>query len=543
MKTLNRRTFLKSALGGAFAATTLGCDLFKGGVAGDRPMNLLYIMTDQQPTGTLGCYGNPLDPTPHLDRLAQSGIRFTNCYIGAYACSPSRATLLTGRYPQGHGVYTNNVKLADDIPTLGTIMKASGRDTAYFGKSHLEGATYRDVPGGQSIAEDGQSYYVPFNNGHWYMKPVREEKGFRFERVEGGKGEDFPQLGFDTWAGGWKDYRAYLRDVGLGELVDKHPMVGNHYDIPNTTEDKHQYSLIPEEHHMEAFFTKKALDFLASRQSYPQPFCLAISYFGPHLPVAPPRPWDKKYSLDQIVLPDNYYDLLEGKPESLKNNQRCYVLPKWSEEQFKDYTLRYFGYSAYIDFQIGRVLDALKQYGLADNTIVIFTTDHGDMVAAHGCIFKIGTGYEELANTPFVMRVPGFGAAGTTAEGLINTADMLPTVMDLLGLPADPSMHGRSFKSALQSPTSPFRDRVFSHWGPRSFLTFDCEWKYQLHWGGDMDELYNLNDDPGEMKNLFAHAKYRDIKEKSRQAILDWLRDTEHPYAETIAKDSAEGLL
>ena len=113
-------------------------------------------------------------------------------------------------------------------------------------------------------------------------------------------------------------------------------MVGNHYDIPNTTEDRHQYSLIPEEHHMAAFFTKEALEYLADHRGGSRPFCMVLSYFGPHLPVAPPRPWDEKYTLDQIDLPPNHDDRLENKPEALKNNDRCYLLPEWTEESLRE---------------------------------------------------------------------------------------------------------------------------------------------------------------------------------------------------------------
>jgi len=537
MSQMSRRNFLKTSFGGALSVSALGQNSWKGNVP---PRNVVLILTDQQPTGTMGCYGNPLKPTPNLDGLARTGLRFTNSYIGAYPCSPSRASLLTGLYPQGHGVYTNEVLLEESVPTLGSILKEAGWDTAYFGKNHLGGATYRDVPGGRENGEDGQSYYDPFNNGHHYMRRVPDEKDFRFEKVPGGPGEDTPQHRFTTWAGGWKDYRAYLREVGLGRLVDEHPLVGNHYDIPSTTEDQHQYSLLPEEHHMEAFFTKKAIEFLGRRRGARKPFGLVLSYFGPHLPVAPPRPWDDKYALDRISLPANHADLLEGKPDELKKNSRCYVLPTWTDTQFKDYVRRYFGYAAYIDHQIGRVLKALRDNGLEDNTIVVFTTDHGDMMAAHGCIFKIGTGYEELANVPFLIRVPGMTKPGSVSDGLINSVDLLPTLIDLLDLAPLKNAHGLSFRKNLVQLATSERRRIFSHWGPRSFFTYDGEWKYHLHWKGDLDELYNLKEDPGELKNLAKDVKYADVARQKRREIFEWLQETGHPYAKVIENTKRE---
>ena len=122
-----------------------------------KPFNLLFIMTDQQPVNTLGCYGNTLNPTPNLDQLAKSGTRLNNFYIGAFPCSPSRASILTGCYPQKHGVFTNNLILEDSIPSLGFILRSAGYQTAYFGKSHLKGYMYRGEPGRKPY--DGYWFY------------------------------------------------------------------------------------------------------------------------------------------------------------------------------------------------------------------------------------------------------------------------------------------------------------------------------------------------------------------------------------------------
>ena len=523
MKNISRRDFLKTSLGGAAALSLWRC---KPHETKKLPMNVVYIMTDQQPTSTLGCYGNPLNPTPNLDCLAQSGMRFTNFYIGAFPCSPSRASMLTGCYPQRHGVFTNNVSLSDDIPSMGFIMRLAGRETGFFGKSHLKGHMYRDVP-----------RWEPYK-GSWFFRRVPNERELQFERIQGGLGEDHPQLGFDTWAGGWKDYHAYLEKVGLGELLNERPKPGNHQDLPSVPEGQHMYSRLPEEHHMAAFFTDNAVDFIRAHQRKDQPFCMVLSYYGPHLPVAPPRPWDEKYSLDQCPLPNNHYDILEGKPIEQKNNKVCYKLPVWKDEQFTDYIRRYYGYCAYIDRLIGRVLDALTECGFDDSTIVIFTSDHGDMVAAHGFIYKIGTcGYQELANVPFIIRVPGITMPGSVTDNLVSAVDILPTLVDTLSLPVQDVMQGISFHQMLSQPQAATRDQVFIHWGEASFVTYDGEWKYVLHWKSETDELYNLKQDPGEMKNLVAYPKYADRAGKKRQEIFGWLRETGHPYAAVIQEE------
>ncbi len=524
---LSRRDFVRTTAGGMIAASALGRGQPQ---APSRPVNLVYIMTDQQPVSTLGCYGNPLDPTPNLDRLAATGIRFTNFYIGGFPCSPSRACMFTGRHPHGHGIITNDVLLADDVPSMGLMMRTSGRDTGYFGKWHLGGMMYRNVPGRKP------------HDGRWFYRRVPDEAGFRFEQVEGGIGEDEPQLGFDTWVGGWKHYHEYLRQAGLGDLLDQNPMLGNHNDLPSGPDSTHAYSRLPEEHHMAAFFTQEAQSFIRAHRGGDTPFALVLSYYGPHLPVAPPKPWDGKYSLEQCPLPANHRDTLRGKPIRQRTNRRCYVLPDWTDEQFQDYIRRYYGYCAYIDQQIGRVLDTLTECGFDDNTIVIFTSDHGDMIGGHGFIYKLGTcGYEELSNVPFIMRVPGLTQPGARTEALASNVDIVPTLIQLMGLPRTEGMHGVSFADVLARPSASVRDRIFAHWTGASFITFDGTWKYALHWKNrDIDELYNLERDPGEMQNLAMDEKYADVVTENQQAIFEWLRKTGHPYVRIVEEQARE---
>ncbi len=526
MNKISRRRFLKTAVNSALAVSTLRCSLLK---AKKKPMNLVFIMTDQQPVSTLGCYGNPLNPTPNLDRLARKSMRFSNFYISAFPCSPSRASMLTGLYPQKHGVITNNVLLEDKIPSLGFIMKDSGRDTGYFGKSHLKGYMYRNMP-----------WREPFN-GNWYWKRIPDDHEYKLEQVEGGFGEDCPQLGFETWAGGWKDYHYYLRNVGLGELLKERPIPGNHNDLPSAGRGEHRYSLLPEEHHMASFFAQKAVQYIRSQHEKKRPFSMVLSFYGPHLPVAPPKPWDEKYSLEQCPLPPNHHDMLEGKPIEQKNNDVCYMAPNWEEALFRDYIRRYYGYCAYIDQQIGRVLDTLTDCGLDDNTIVVFTSDHGDMIAAHGFIYKMDTCcYQELANVPFIIRVPGVTQPGSMTNCLTSNIDILPTLIDLLGIPDQKEMQGKSFRHLLVSPEASFRDRVFIHWNGPSFIDFDGQWKCALHPRSEIDELYNLREDPGELKNLAHHTRYAEVMKKRRREIYDWLYETGYPFADVIERETKD---
>lgn len=518
---ISRREFLKNmALAGAFPAMM---PAYQGGKPGRQPMNLLFIMTDQQPVSTMGCYGNSLNPTPHLDGLAKKSLRLDNFYIASFPCSPSRAGILTGLYPQGHNVFTNNMPLSDNIPSLGFLLRRAGYDNAYFGKSHLKGFMYRGEPGRE-----------PYN-GYWYYNGKPSSGGLQLEKLKGGLGEDSPQLGFDTWAGGWKQYHDYLRKAGLGHHLKDAPYPGNHNDLPSAPNSEHRYSLLSREHHMASFFTQNAVRFLRSQPAKKKPFCLFLSYFGPHLPVAPPKPWNKKYSLQQCPLPANHRDKLEDKPSSQRENKYCYKLPEWKAHQFQDYIRRYYGYTSYIDFQIGNVLNTLKESGLSDNTIVVFTSDHGDMMGAHGLLYKINNScYKEVGNVPFLISVPGFTRRESVSGGLVSSVDILPTLLELMGQKPVKEIHGKSFTSLLRQPEKPFRSRLFIHWGPNSIVSFDGVWKYARHAKADRDELYNLREDPGQLKNLMDEKKHTGLVKKKQQEIQDWLRETAHPYASTF---------
>ena len=515
---ISRREFLvASAL--AAAANPAGA----AAAAQPRRLNLLWIMTDQQPVSTIHAYGNETIRTPNLDRIASAGARFDRCHIAAFPCSPSRACMWTGRYSHNHGVLQNDVPLADDVPALGDIMKAAGYATGYVGKWHLAGNMYRGRKGRDPLA------------GEWYWKRVPDPAGFKYEKAPGGTGEDAPHHGFDTWAGGWKHYRSYLREAGLGQLVDE-STVGNHNDLPSGPEGTHIHSKLPAEHHMASFFAREAVRFIEDQKDAADPFALVVSFYGPHLPVAPPKPWDEMYSLEDAPLPPNHDDDLKGKPGRQLGNRRCYRHPEWSEAQFRDYVRRYWGYCSYIDQQIGRVLDALDAAGKADDTIVLFTSDHGDMLTAHGFVFKLcWCGYDELLRVPLLVRWPGRVKPGTRCDALVSSVDILPTLLDMMDVPAPAGVEGRSFAPLLTGDAKEHRQAVFCNSMEKNLTAVTDTWKYVLNWNPrDLDELYDLGQDPGELDNLAYDQAHAGVVKEMQGRLADWLRESAHPYAGTI---------
>ena len=514
---ISRRAFLRTA-----AATTVAGNVAGAAVPGKR-RNLLWIMTDQQPRSCVGAYGRKVvggkTRTPNLDRIAAEGVRFSQFHLAAFPCSPSRACFLTGRYSHNHGVLKNDVPLDANVPALGDVLKAAGYRTGHIGKWHLSGSMYRDIPGAK-----------PFE-GRWYYRRVDDPDKYVYEKAEGGTGEDAPQHGFDVWAGGWAQYREYLHENGLGEMVEGR--VGNHNDAPSGPDSTHAYSKLPEEHHMAAFFAKEAVKFLEAQRDEDDPFGLVVSFYGPHLPVAPPKPWDDMYPLEDVPLPRNHRDNLEDKPLGQRRNRRCYKLGEWSDDQFRDYIRRYWGYCSYIDHQIGRVLEALDASGQADNTVVLFTSDHGDMVGAHGFVYKLcSCGYDELLRVPFLLRCPGRLEAGALCNELVSAVDVLPTVLELLDVPAPGSIDGRSFLPALAG--EPHRRVVVCNSMGINLTVVAGLWKYVLNWNPrDLDELYDRKVDMFEMRNRAVGRNPLAIA-NMRDHIRDWLEETGHPYAHTI---------
>lgn len=486
-----------------------------------RP-NILFIMTDQQPVSTIGQYGNPLAKTPNIDRLAQEGMRFDGFHIAAFACSPSRACFWTGQYSHHHGVTQNDIVLSEDLATLGTLFGRAGYQSAFVGKWHLGGQMYvrKEADKWSYTRADDPERFVYTKDGPW--------RG----------GEDRPQNGFvDKWIGGWSDYHQYLRGVGLGQYTEGNRMIGNHSIASSGPEGTHIYSMIPEEHHISAFLAGEAEKFICTERDPQKPFCLVLSFYGPHLPVAPPQPWDSMFKAEDVPLPENHQDDLSGKPWSQQTNNRCYRGDQWSELQFLDYVARYWGYCSYIDQQVGRVLEAIDDRGLAENTIVVFTADHGDMVAAHGFVFKLVSGYDELMRVPLIVRYPKVVKPGQSNAALVESIDVLPTLLDLAGLEVPREVDGHSFRTLLQGSVDHFRDAVVTIM-PNTMMIRDLDWKLVFTESSRTDgfvELYDLRNSPLEIDNLAPDPVRAGVLKEMKGKLRDWLQRTGYPYAKAVS--------
>ncbi len=491
-----------------------------------RP-NVVFIMTDQQPVTTIGAYGNRQIKTPNLDRLAREGMRFEQFHIAAFACSPSRASFWTGQWSHHHGVVSNDIVLGGEVPTLGSIARAQGYQSAFLGKWHL-----------------GGNMYVREAKDRWSLRRVADPQGFAYEKTGPWRGgEDQPQCGFlDKWVGGWEQFQAHLHSVELGTFLDRKQRVGNHNMAPSGIEGTHIYSQIPAEQHEVAFLAREAEEFIRYQRDRSKPFCLVLSFYGPHLPVAPPQPWDTMYDPQQVPLPENFRDDLTGKPGIQRANAHAWKAGQWTEAQYRDYIARYWGYCSYIDERVGRVLAALDAEGITDDTIIVFTTDHGDMLAAHGFIYKLLSGYDELMRIPFIIRYPRVVRPDARCAAMVQSIDVLPTLLDLCALAAPPQIDGRSFRALLDGKTTEFREQVLTIM-LNTFMLATRDWKLVYTSGREPKpfvELYDRHSRPLEVKNLAGDQDRAAVLADMQQRLIAQLRDAGYPYAEVVAERIAE---
>ena len=438
--------------------------------------NLLIITNDQHRSDCLGCYGNSVIRTPHTDRLASQGVRFANHFVHAPQCVPSRASLHTGRYPHIHRVPTNSYILPETEDTLAKTLNANGYRTACVGEMPFAPRAYT---GGfqQVLASDPE--YNKFHAAHGLHHPTGEGP-FQAQPVP------------------WTD------------------------DLDET-----------------AFFSGHAREFLkANRET---PFFLHVNFRRPHHPFNPPAPFDKMYL--GADFPPSY--VRKGEMDNKPPGQRAAI------EQSVGFDLRtltpaaldlvkayYYGMISENDKYIGTILDELKAQGLDDRTVVVFNADHGEMLGDHGLLFKGSYMYDGVTQVPLIIRAPGKIAAGTVVDSLVEEVDVMPTLLELLGVTAPLGVQGKSLMPVARNPQAKHKDAVFSEF-PTIKMARTKEWKLVHYPKAKYGELYHLSEDPHELTNLYADAKYAPARAEMESVLADWFIASQDPKLAPV-RDPAE---
>ncbi|MCZ7648428.1 MAG: sulfatase-like hydrolase/transferase [Planctomycetota bacterium] len=454
-----------------------------------RP-NILFLMADQMQERVLAP-GHPC-LTPNLDRLAARGMRFPRAYTPNAICSPARASLMTGLLPHNHGVLTvthtvddDQCNLRTDRPHWAQRLHASGYRTGYFGKWHVERSSELERFGWQVNGESGREL--------WKDK-ARELKG-----------EKPPAASY------------CLR-------YDLDRPAGYHGSIFYGVTDQ------PPERRGMGVSTAAALDFLDGSLGKDAPWCCFVSVTEPHDPYICGEEAFAKYDVQKLDLAPNVHDDLAGRPNIYKKAARVWA--HLTDRQRREAMACYYASITEIDAQFGRLLDKLETSGQAENTIVVMTSDHGDLLGAHGLYCKNFTGAEEVYTIPMLLAGPGV-ARGKSSSARVGLHELGPTLLELAHdkpLPEAPDR--RSFAPVLRDPARHERDfeqGYAEYFGGRMILTqrvvWDGKWKLVFN-GFDFDELYDLEADPYELRNLAEDPAHRETLKRMFKLMWRKVRDT-----------------
>ena len=469
-----------------------------------RP-NVLYIFTDQQRVDTLRCYGNEQIETPALDGLADDGFVFENAYVSQPVCSPARATMLTGLWPHTAGVPACNVPLRAEVPTFAELLPAEYQ-TAFMGKWHL----------GDEI---------------------------------------FPQHGFATWVGSEDSYRrGYSAPERLDVLSPYHHFLVEQGFAPDAENlgqrvfSRHAEASMPEEYTKAAFLGDQAAEYI--RQSGDAPFALCVSYLEPHPPHT--GPLNEYYDPETLPTgpsfrqpPPDDAPLIVRLMAAFYSASENYGLDLQTEAGWRRLMARYWGNVTLVDRSVAKILEALEESGKADDTIVIFTSDHGELMGDHGILGKTLM-YEESIKVPMLLRAPMLDAPPRRIGGQFSHIDLVPTLMDLLGMEAPDHLQGQSRVPVLCGRDDLTANDVFVEWSgadghppasigeaepnrslvhPLRTIVAADGWKLNLY-GKGQGELYNLNADPHELENLYHRREHQARGGELRERIRVWQEET-----------------
>lgn len=450
--------------------------------------NILWICTDQQRADTLGCYGNTVIETPNLDRLANHGVMFERAYCQCPVCAPSRASFLTGRYPRTCRLRQNGQKIPAEEKLVTALLRDSGYVCGLSGKLHLAPCDPGLFPGTESRTDDGYSVF------YWSHHPNPD------------------------W--GVNEYTLWLQNKGMEYKTQ--PYCGSAYVEAG----------MPEEYHHSTFCTEKAAAFIKTQSGSTAPWLFSVNFFDPHHSFDPPEELTKKYAEKfgkkrfQRFLWDE-----KGRTSYQKlDHAGAYNMEghfPYDAMEDKEHILVQAAYAAMvelIDHNVGKLISALEESGQLNNTVIIFTSDHGEMLGDHGIYLKGPYFYEELIRVPLIFSCPGMIRENVRASALTELVDIAPTLMEMAGLVPDPGMQGISLKNLLTNPPAEdhVRESVYCeyynsmpwHKKPQAQATMVSDGKYKLvryHSSGE-GELYNLQKDPKELVNLWDSEKERDVK-------------------------------
>jgi arylsulfatase A-like enzyme len=491
--------------------------------------NLLFIITDQQRYDALGYAGNPVIQTPNLDSLARRGAYFRNAYTQCAVCGPARSSILTGYSVEGTGAYSNDQtyyypdETIMPTPTFDEILAENGYHCEYYGKWHAMSSHAEVYKNPVQYADNGRSVFGPGGQTHI-----------------------------------WRDYLGTLGQIpgpGTGEFIEglsRYPYIANPIDrfygmsweelqnqgLSHSQPDQHGELQLNQEHTLTAFQARQTIE--AIERLKDETFSITCSFHFPHSPMVVPDPYYGMYPVEEMIPPVSINDDMSNSPyknSNSRNNRTEYADPDLIKYMISDY----YGIVTEIDHWVGEIMKKLDELGIADNTMIVFTSDHGEMLGAHGMREK-NVFYEESSHIPLLISNPGDIPSKTTVDGYVSHIDLFPTIMDYLGVTGQESQ-GTTLRGLIEGTDADHGQYVVTEWDRpniSNYMVVKDGWKLIIPYtitSTVINALYDLNTDPHEMNNLLGsnpdRAQYLDKAEELRACLLEWLeeRNSVHYYS------------
>ncbi|MFP4355973.1 MAG: sulfatase-like hydrolase/transferase [Phycisphaerae bacterium] len=483
--------------------------------------NLLFLYTDEQRFDTFAATGNDRIDMPHLNKLASMGTTFTQTYCTQPVCTPSRGSIVSGLWPTQHGAEFNNMHIGQEIRCLPELLPAGQYATGHFGKWHLGDEIYAQH-GFEDWRSTEDTYHAFYSEGH----------------------EEFADR---------SSYHHWLvaRGIQPEDRNSKLPSDKQHPAYENRF-FRGQIHAFDEEHCRPAYLGNQGEQFIRDHADHP--WVLYINFLEPHMPFTSCR--DDQYSPEDVFLPENYIAppgpdaALRARHQAARYKANGYDGQRLSNEQdWRELTARYWGMNSLVDTHAGRILAALEETGQLDDTIIVWTSDHGDMMASHRIMGK-GLMYEESARVPLVIRLPG-QSQPRRVDCPVSQIDLVPTLLEAMGhdgpddLPGGSLLNcargrddqtGRNVYFQWNKPGSSKQDRPLQDWeqgldDPDKILSLEAEelrcvvtpdgWKLNLSSIGE-HELYDLTNDRGETRNVLSRPDCKQTAESLVRAIHTW---------------------
>lgn len=457
--------------------------------AGARPPNIIVIMTDEHNAGVMGCAGDKIARTPNLDALASRGVRFDAHYCASPICTPSRQSFTTGKYVSGHHVWNNTPGVPEGTPSLARIMNAAGYESYLNGKMHYKGG----MTHGYQIISEKSGRVIP-----------GQEAGASVARRNHAVVAVKPR-----------------KRLEAGQFPDHGPDLGEEFDHAGGAEDMDSF--------VDAVRREHAVRFLQERHADAMPFFLTIGFIAPHYPLVAPPEYLEHFK-DKVPFPEvpaGYVETLPLNYRHLRNDRKFERVPVAVAKKALE---GYYARVEWIDHQIGQVLEALAKSKFAENTIVIYTSDHGENLGEHGLWWK-NCMFDSGVRVPLIVSWPARWKGGQHRAGACGVVDLVQTIAAIGGATVPGDWKGRSMLPWLDDGAAPWRDvavsEYFASYVASGFVMIrQGDWKYVYHTRADERhgperELYNLREDPGELRNLAGREENAPRMEAMHKALVE----------------------